>query len=127
MKIYSARIIKTTDPDNGELLNRSIILDVELDGIRTSVGNIDPSWSLEQVQQYLTANRDEIIRNASKAEEFSLLETEQTKKESAIASNLPSWSQVSTVVHSISSLAGAKAFLMKLARVVYWIAKDQAD
>lgn len=38
---------------------------------------------------------------------------------------LPSWAQVETAVDSISSLAEAKAFLKKLSRVVYWLARDQ--
>ena len=45
-------------------------------------------------------------------------------KETAISTNLPSWSQVSTAVDNISSLAEAKAFIKKLSRVVYWLAKN---
>lgn len=46
-------------------------------------------------------------------------------KAQAFLDNLPSWAQVATAVDDISSLAEAKAFLKKLARVVYWLAKDQ--
>ena len=40
---------------------------------------------------------------------------------------LPSWSQVETACDNISSLAEAKAFLRKLSRVVYWVAKGRQD
>jgi len=48
-------------------------------------------------------------------------------KAQAFIDNLPSWDIVSTAVDNIGSLADAKAFLMKLARIVYWLAKDRED
>lgn len=41
--------------------------------------------------------------------------------------NLPSWNQVSTAVDNIANLADAKAFLKKLARITYWLARDKED
>ena len=41
--------------------------------------------------------------------------------------NLPTWAQVSTAVDNIGNLADAKAFLKKLSRVVYWLAKETKD
>ena len=49
------------------------------------------------------------------------------QKESDIIANLPSWAQVQTAVNNISSMADAKAFLLKLARVVYWDVKNRPD
>lgn len=46
------------------------------------------------------------------------------QKAQAIIDNLPSWSHVSTAVDNIANLADAKAYLKKLSRVVYWLAKD---
>lgn len=43
-----------------------------------------------------------------------------------IASNLPSWAEVSTAIDDVTTLAGAKVILKKLARVTYWLAKDGA-
>ncbi len=40
--------------------------------------------------------------------------------------NLPSWAQVQTAVNNITNLAEAKAFILKLSRVVYWLAKGSA-
>jgi len=51
----------------------------------------------------------------------------QAAKAQAFLDNLPSWPLISDAVDKIASLADAKIFIKKLARVVYWIAKDQAD
>ena len=48
-------------------------------------------------------------------------------KARAILDNLPSWAAVSTAVDNITNLADAKAFIKKLARVVYWDVKNQTD
>ena len=48
-------------------------------------------------------------------------------KAQAFLDNLPSWAAVSTAVDNIANLADAKAFIKKLSRVVYWLAKDKAD
>lgn len=52
---------------------------------------------------------------------------DQQQKAQDIVDNLPSWNQVETAINNISSLAEAKAFLKKLARVVYWDVKNQKD
>lgn len=41
--------------------------------------------------------------------------------------NLPSWAQVENNINNITNLAGAKAVLMKLARVVYWDIKNDSE
>lgn len=46
-------------------------------------------------------------------------------KAQALADNLPSWAQVDSAITAIGSLADAKAFLRKLSRVVYLLAKNQ--
>jgi hypothetical protein len=48
----------------------------------------------------------------------------EAARAAAIIDNLPSWIQVEAAVDAISSLAEAKAFLVKLSRVVYWLAKN---
>ena len=45
-------------------------------------------------------------------------------KAQAYLDNLPSWSQIKTNINNITDLAGAKAFLLKLARVGYWDIKN---
>jgi hypothetical protein len=65
---------------------------------------------------------DPDIVNARLAEEARI-----AAKEQALIDNLPSWSQVDTAITNIANLADAKVFIKKLARVVYWLAKDKAD
>ena len=48
----------------------------------------------------------------------------QSQRIQEIIDNLPSWKQVSNYVDKIGNLAEAKGFLKKLARVVYWLAKN---
>ncbi len=52
---------------------------------------------------------------------------DEALKRQSIVDNLPSWAQVETNINSILSMADAKAFLLKLARVVYWDVKNRAD
>ena len=51
----------------------------------------------------------------------------QAQRVQELIENLPTWLRVSNAVDNISNLAGAKVFLKKLARVVYWLAKNTAD
>jgi len=68
----------------------------------------DPQWIAEQ-----QAMADKAAAQAAKAQAF--------------LDNLPSWAQVETAVDNIANLADAKAFIKKLARVVYWLACDRQD
>ena len=52
---------------------------------------------------------------------------DQAEKAQDYIDNLPSWSAVSTAVDNITTIAGTKAFLKKLARVVYWDVKNSKD
>jgi len=63
--------------------------------------------------EQLAAEQAEVDRRAAKAQAF--------------IDNLPSWDIVSTAIENIGSLSDAKAFLLKLARVVYWLVKDRED
>ena len=54
-------------------------------------------------------------------------ELDQAQKAQDIIDNLPSWSAVETAINNISSLAQAKAFMLKHARVTYWLAKNTSD
>ena len=54
-------------------------------------------------------------------------EAERLQRIQDMIDNLPSWAAVETNITNITDLAGAKAFLIKLARVVYWLAKSTKD
>ena len=51
----------------------------------------------------------------------------QAQKAQDIIANLPSWAQVETVIDNIANPADAKAFIKKLSRIVYWLAKNKKD
>jgi hypothetical protein len=48
-------------------------------------------------------------------------------KKAAIETYLPAWATVSAAGDNIGNLADAKAFIKKLARVVYWLAKNKVE
>ena len=52
---------------------------------------------------------------------------DEAQKAQDIIDNLPSWSVVEAAINNISDLASAKAFMLKHARVTYWLAKNKAD
>ena len=52
---------------------------------------------------------------------------DEAQKEQDIIDNLPSWSQVEANINNISDMDSAKAFILKLARVVYWDVKNRPD
>ncbi len=54
-------------------------------------------------------------------------EARKAAKAQAFLDNLPSWAQVDQAVTNISNLADAKAFIRKLARITYWLARDQQN
>jgi hypothetical protein len=51
----------------------------------------------------------------------------QAQKNADISANLPSWAAVQTAINNANSLADLKAILIKLARIIYWQAKDSAN
>ena len=52
---------------------------------------------------------------------------DKAQREQDLINNMPSWSQVQTTINNISSMADAKAYLLKLSRIVYWGAKNRPD
>ena len=74
-------------------------------------GNTPEAWKTpEEIVIWEAEQAAEAARKAAKAQ--------------AYIDNLPGWSQVETNINNITDLAGAKAFLTKLARVVYWDIKN---
>lgn len=41
--------------------------------------------------------------------------------------NLPSWAAVKTAIEGATTIAALRVIVLKLARVVYWLARDKAD
>jgi hypothetical protein len=54
-------------------------------------------------------------------------EADASQRKQDIIDNLPDWQTVNTSIDNISDLDGARIFLKKLARVVYWLAKNTSN
>lgn len=52
---------------------------------------------------------------------------DQAQKEADLNANMPSWAQVQDTINNISSLEDAKAYLLKLSRIVYWNTRNTPD
>ncbi len=63
IKIIRAREVPDID-DNGEVTGYEVVVEVDIDGIRTIVGGIDPKLSKEDVLVYLESKREEIVATA---------------------------------------------------------------
>ena len=50
----------------------------------------------------------------------------ELQKIADIETNLPSWDTVSTYINNIDSIPKARAAILKIARVVYWLAKNKS-
>lgn len=48
-------------------------------------------------------------------------------KARALIDNLPTWAEVEAAIDGVSTIAGLKVVVKKIARVVCWLAKDKAD
>ncbi|MBW1778822.1 MAG: hypothetical protein JRJ54_14735, partial [Deltaproteobacteria bacterium] len=54
-------------------------------------------------------------------------ELDAQQKAQEISERLPDWAAVENAVNNISNLEEAKAYLLKLSRVVYWLAKGRPE
>jgi hypothetical protein len=89
---------------------------------------------IEAAGRFLSVVDNQLVVNPQKA---SILAAEQAARaaeaarlaarDQAISDNLPSWATVQAAVTNIANLADTKAYLLKLSRVIYWLAKGQAD
>ena len=73
-------------------------------------------------QVVIDPDREAIL--AAEAAAQAIIDADTISRAADIQANLPTWDQVSTAVDNISDLSSAKVFLKKLARVVYWLAKN---
>jgi len=48
-------------------------------------------------------------------------------KAQAIIDNLPTWAEIDAAITAATTIAGLKVIIRKMARVLYWLAKDRAD
>jgi len=83
-------------------------------------------WNGKQVTPLDLNSVNQAIKDAYEAEKIAR-EAAQAAKIQAMVDNLPSWAIVDQAVTDIFDLPSAKAFIRKLARIVYWLARDQQD
>jgi hypothetical protein len=48
-------------------------------------------------------------------------------KEKAISDNLPSWTAIEAAINNADTVVKLRAIVLKLSRVLYWMAKNKAD
>lgn len=87
--------------------------------------NINNNW----IQQWSVVPLDgaELEEAERIAQETAAMNAYIQAKNTAIGDNLPSWDSVQGAIDGIGNLEEAKTFLKKLSRVVYLLAKRQAD
>jgi len=83
-------------------------------------------WNAGQTTPLDIVSINQAIKDAYEAAKAAQ-EAAQAAKAQAFLDNLPSWAIVEAAVDNIGSLADAKVFLKKLARVTYWLARDKSD
>lgn len=66
------------------------------------------------------------IEDAVKVAEIAAEEARIAAKAQDIANNLPSWAEISNAIDAATTIAALKIIIKKMARVLYWIAKDKA-
>lgn len=71
----------------------------------------------------LAADPAEIAR----VHELADIKAAKELKAKAIVDNLPSWAAVKTAIEGATTIAALRVIVLKLARVVYWLARDKAD
>jgi len=83
------------------------------------------SW--QQVWEILDMTQDQKdavdVKEAAEAAERARI----AAKAQDFLDTIPLWTEVSIAVDNIANLADAKVFIKKLARIVYWLAKDTSD
>lgn len=75
---------------------------------------------------YLTALAADPVEVA-KVEALTAIKAAQELKAQEFLDNLPSWEKVKTAIEGATTIAALRAIVLKLARVVYWLARDRAD
>ena len=92
-----------------------------------SLGGVPVGWTDKEPFDNCKWDGGGWVLDTQKVAELAAIQQKITLEETDIFSNLPSWAEVSAAINNAKDLAEAKAILKKLARVVYWLAKDQKE
>lgn len=75
------------------------------------------------LQEYEVAKSEDPVYHAQVQAEVDAKSAEAAKQQ-AFIDNLPTWQQVSDAIDGVNTIAGLKVVVKKLARVVYWLARN---
>ena len=86
---------------------------------------IKAGYTADQVEEKVVTDVDFV--SILRTPEVIAAEEERAQRLADIADALPSWQQVSDAIDGVTTIAGLKAVVKKLARVVYWLAKNRVN
>lgn len=91
---------------------------------------LNAGYTADQIEErvvdmagYASALAEDPVWSAEQAAQQAQTDFESTKLQE-IASNLPAWQQVYDAIDGVSTIAGLKVVLKKIARIVYLLAKN---
>lgn len=91
---------------------------------------LNAGYTADQIEErvvdmagYASALAEDPVWSAEQAAQQAQTDFESTKLKE-IASNLPAWQQVYDAIDGVSTIAGLKVVLKKIARIVYLLAKN---
>lgn len=83
---------------------------------------INAGYTVDQIEEKSVSSSD--FATLLRTPEVIAREQEVVAKFQAFNDNLPSWAEVETAIDGVTTIAGLKVVVKKLARVVYWLAKN---
>jgi DNA-binding GntR family transcriptional regulator len=103
-----------------------------IDPTHFQVWGTDIHWMVVPTQEEITLANDVITNYESlaaaylqaQAQEAQAEALKQQAKAQAIEDNLPSWQQVSDAIDAATTIAACKVIIKKMARIIYWLAKN---
>jgi hypothetical protein len=130
---YTHRYTTTTDYQVIEHFPNgfSMVVDAhnEIDWI--AQGNVPAK---ESGDRFILIQGDQVVEDPNKASilaaEAAAAQAETARiaaKAQAVLDNLPSWQEIDDAITAATTIAGLKVIIRKMARVLYWLAKDKAD
>ena len=124
---FSGTVNETAVPDGSTMLERIDQILIKYPTTQSALLDISVGVPDNQSVKYDSTTQSLIpLAPTDKTPDMLAAEAQAEKAQDFIA-NLPSWSQVQTAISNIGNMAEAKQFLLKLSRVVYWLAKNSKD